>query len=101
DAHIRAATFRRQAELSREDRAELLHEARHTGRAARVHEIECPVQLHTPRPWPRLAADDQPIDAGKVELVDGPEQRLGAHEADRRRRTAKGISAGSPAVVLD
>ena len=60
----------------------MLEEERHLRIEALVADIDGPTRLHRPRTWAAFAADDHPIDAGKVEFTDGPDQRFHREKAD-------------------
>jgi hypothetical protein len=54
-----------------------------------ISDITDPGRVTSPVPGAALATCDDPVQALKVERVDGTEQRLGADEADGRRHLAQ------------
>jgi hypothetical protein len=46
----------------------LLEKERHRGPLALVAEVDYPCGIHGPRPWSRLTADDDLVDAPQVEV---------------------------------
>jgi hypothetical protein len=54
-----------------------------------IPDITDPGRVTSPVPGAALATCDDPVQALKVERVDGTEQRLGADEADGRRHLAQ------------
>ncbi len=68
---------------------------------AAVARIPYPFRIAGPKSGPTLAACNQPVNAFKVELVHGTEERLGADESDGSGNTPQEVSAPSVLVRFD
>jgi hypothetical protein len=62
----------------------LLEEERHAGGDALIADVADPRILHRARSRPGLSAHDSPVDAGEIEHLERPEERLDREELDVR-----------------
>ena len=64
--------------------APLLEEKGDVGELAVISHLNHPLLLKWPRAWPRLAADNHPVNSAQVQAGQGAEQRLQRQELDLR-----------------
>ena len=66
-----------------------------------VTELLCPSSVHGPVAHAGLAADDQPIDAAKVEVGQWPQQRFGGNEAGAGRDFPQDVRSPDMLVIFN
>jgi hypothetical protein len=68
---------------------------------AAVAQVAGPIRMHRPSIGAAFAADDDPVDAGKVQAGQGAKQRLEAEEARGCGCGSQGVGAADVVVALD
>ena len=86
---------------SRQAGTELLEEKRRSRGLTSIADVACPLELHGTVVRTRFAADNQPVDTTKVEVIEGPEERLCANETNCCRRFPERIGSFHPTVQLN